>query len=70
MAKLSISNGHTFTSAEDISEEDLARHWDVMVTDMDDDTREEIHHELEADITNREFLQRYLERAPYDLVIG
>lgn len=67
--RLSINNGNTYTTAEDIEEADLERHWDVLAQAMDDDLREELHSEL-APCGNREFLTAYLERAPHDLVIG
>ena len=35
---------------------------------MDDDAREEVHDEL-APCTNKQFLKRYLEIAPFDLCI-
>lgn len=70
MAKISIDNGRTYMTAEDampgILEGNL---WPVVVQLMDDDTREQVHREL-APCTELEFLARYLEIAPYDLVIG
>lgn len=47
----------------------LKNRWEVIASFMDDETREEVNYEL-APCTELEFLKRYLEIAPYDLVIG
>lgn len=66
MKQISIDNGRSYvTPAEAID----AMSWDVIVNMMDDDTRETVHREL-APCTKIEFLRRYLEIAPHDLVIG
>lgn len=49
-----------------INEYDL---WDALANVMDDDTRERVAWEL-APCTNAEFLRRYLEIAPCNLVLG
>ena len=71
MSKLiSIDNGVTFKTAEEayplIAEQGL---WDAVVNLMDDDLRERVHAEL-APCDERDFLARYLELSPYNLVIG
>ena len=66
MAKISIDNGRTYCTAEEaLNAHDLA----TIAHYMDDDTREQVHNEL-APCTELEFLRRYLEIAPYDIVIG
>ena len=66
MARISIDNGAHWVNPEKALESiDL----DTMAQYMDDDTREAVHAEL-APCTDAEFLRRYLELAPYDLVIG
>lgn len=71
MAKeISLDNGITYMTAEEAMAEINARNlWDVVVQMMDDETRERVHHDL-APCTNDEFLARYLEIAPADLIIG
>ena len=65
MKKISINNGATFVDPRDaISGMD----WDVIVSMMDDDTREEVA--AEGYDTEEDFLSRYLEIAPCDLIIG
>ena len=66
MARISINNGTTYTTpAEALEEISL----DTMAEYMDDDTREAVHNEL-APCSDLEFLTRYLEIAPGDLIIG
>ena len=66
MKNISIDNGMTFVEpAEAIEQCD----WDVIVMMMDDDTRENVSYEL-APCTNLECLVRYLELAPFDLIVG
>jgi hypothetical protein len=70
MAKISLDNGHTYMTAQEAMAEITDNNlWDAVVNMMDDDTREQVHREL-APCTELEFLQRYLEIAPHDLVIG
>lgn len=70
MARISLDNGRSYMEADEaapvIAERNL---WDVVIHYMDDDTREQVHREL-APCSNIEFLRRYLEIAPCDLVIG
>lgn len=70
MAKISIDNGRTYMTAEEampaIGENNL---WPVVMQVMDDGTREAVHREI-APCAELEFLARYLELAPHDLVIG
>ena len=66
MARISINNGATYTTpAEALEEISIA----TMAEYMDNDTREDVHNEL-APCSNVEFLERYLELAPADLIIG
>jgi len=70
MKQISIDNGRTYMTAEEAIPEILENKlWPVVVQLMDDDTREQVHNEI-APCTEREFLARYLELAPRDLVIG
>jgi len=70
MKQISLDNGRTYMTAEDAMPEILKRNlWPVVEQMMDDDTREAVHREL-APCTELEFLRRYLEIAPHDLVIG
>ena len=66
MARISIDNGFSYCS---VVEALLGEPWAVIVHYMDDDTRELVHREL-APCTEAEFLSRYLELAPDDLIIG
>lgn len=66
MKEISIDNGHSFTEPEKALKEVK---WDIIVNMMDDETREKVHEEI-APCTDIEFLTRYLEIAPYDLIIG
>lgn len=63
--EISIDNGRSVCSPAEAVER---MPWDVIVADMDDDAREETHREGIDD--NVQFLTRYLEIAPYDLIIG
>lgn len=66
MKEISINNGGSFcTPAEALEEIAL----DDLAKAMDDETRERVHYEL-APCTDLEFLTRYLELAPYDLIWG
>lgn len=70
MKQISLDNGHSYMTAEEAMPEILERNlWDAVANIMDDDTREEVSREL-APCTEAEFLARYLEVAPYDLIIG
>lgn len=66
MKQISISNGATYTTPaealEEISIETMAEY-------MDDNIRETVHNEL-APCSDIEFLTRYLEIAPDDLIVG
>lgn len=64
--QISIDNGRSFVSPADAIAQ---MSWDVIVNAMDDDTRETVHAEL-APCTDEEFLTRYLELAPFNLIIG
>ncbi len=63
--EISIDNGRSVCSPAEAVQR---MPWDVIVADMDDDAREETHREGIDD--NVQFLTRYLELAPYDLIIG
>lgn len=69
MSRISLNNGQTFDSAETVDAVELDSNWDAVAELMDADTRERVHAEL-APCTNAEFLARYLESAPQDLVVG
>ena len=70
MKQISIDNGYHYMTAEEAMPEIMDRDlWDVIVNMMDDDTRETVHAEL-APCSELDFLTRYLEIAPSDLVIG
>jgi len=72
MKKISLNNGCSFKSYNDLSVDDIDyvnEDWDNIVSFMDDDAREEVHSEL-APCSELEFLKRYLEIAKTDLVIG
>lgn len=71
MANVSIDNGQHMVGAEDLSDEQLAQHWEALVHMMDDNTRERVHLAVVGtDCDNRELLARYLALAPHDLVLG
>lgn len=66
MKQISIDNGATYTTpAEALKVVSI----DTMAEYMDDDAREAVHNEL-APCSDIEFLTRYLEIAPDDLIIG
>ena len=65
-AQISIDNGATYTTPSMALEEVSL---DTMANYMDDSTREAVHAEL-APCSDIEFLKRYLEIAPDDLIIG
>ena len=64
--QISIDNGNSFVTPAEAIE---GMYWNVIVNAMDDDIREAVHAEL-APCTNEEFLTRYLELAPEDLIVG
>lgn len=66
MKQISVDNGATYTTPAAALEEIGL---DTMAEYMDDDTREAAHNEI-APCTDLEFLERYLEIAPDDLIIG
>ena len=66
MKQISIDNGATYvTPAEALEVVSI----DTIAEYMDNDTRETVHNEL-APCSDVEFLTRYLEIAPDDLIIG
>ena len=66
MTRISIDNGYSFCSpAEAIDGVGMA----AIAALMDDDTREAVHNDI-APCTELDFLTRYLEIAPDDLIIG
>lgn len=66
MKQISINNGATYSTAAEALEEISL---DTMAEYMDDDAREAVHNEL-APCSDIEFLERYLEIAPDDLIVG
>lgn len=72
MAKISLNNGVTFKSYNDLDIDDIDTilvGWDNIVSYMDDETREQVHGEL-APCDILDFLKRYLGIAKTDLIIG
>ena len=72
MAKISLNNGVTFKSYNDLDIDDIDTilvGWDNIVSYMDDETREQVHGEL-ASCDILDFLKRYLGIAKTDLIIG
>ena len=70
MAEISLNNGNSYMDASSAMPMIEERHlWEAVVNLMDDETREQVHTEL-ATCSELEFLTRYLELAPCDLVIG
>lgn len=68
--KVSLDNGNTYMTAHEAMQEIKERNlWEQVVELMNDDTREQVNAEL-APCTEEEFLTRYLELAPTDLIIG
>lgn len=66
MKRISINNGISYcTVKEALAEMDK----ETIATMMDRDTKETVHAEL-APCKDEDFLTRYLELAPHDLVIG
>lgn len=67
--EISLDNGLTYMSADEAWPLIEARGlWDAVVEFMHDETREAVC--AEDEYNDLEFLRRYLELAPYDLVIG
>lgn len=66
MKQISINNGHSYISPEEALKEISI---ETMANYMDDDAREQTAAEL-APCSDVEFLTRYLEIAPDDLIIG
>lgn len=69
---LSVDNGATYIAADEDAELQAAIDkvgWGEIVSFMDDGAREQAHSDV-APCTELEFLKRYLEIAPCNLVIG
>lgn len=65
MKRISIDNGHSFVTPEEAVK---AMPWETIVNLMDDETREAVNAEwIDSEV---EFLTRYLELAPDDLIVG
>lgn len=70
MKQISLDNGRSYMTAQEAMPEITERNlWDAVVNLMDDDTREAVHAEI-APCTEAEFLARYLELAPCDIITG
>lgn len=70
MKQISLDNGRSYMTAQEAMPEIADRNlWGAIVNVMDDDTREAVHAEI-APCTDLEFLTRYLEIAPFDLIVG
>lgn len=65
-AQISVDNGRSWATPEEAIE---AMSWDIIVAAMDDRYREYIHNEA-APCSDLEFLTRYLEVAPENIIIG
>lgn len=67
--EISLNNGTTWMTADEampiIDDRTL---WDAIVEVMDAETREAVHREL-APCSEFAFLRRYLELAPFDLIL-
>ena len=59
---------NTFYFADQLSDT-INNYWELLILAMDDTIREKVHLEL-APCTNQEFLDRYMELATEDLIIG
>ena len=66
MAEISVDNGRTFVTAAEALD---AVGPEVIAMFMDDEIREAVHSEL-APCTELEFLERYLQLAKENLIIG
>jgi len=81
MNQISLDNGHSFLTASEaiavMREQEekygpafsFEKQWAYVVNAMDPEIRETVHSEL-APCTDEEFLARYLELSPDDLIIG
>lgn len=70
MSMISLNNGLSWLSAENaISEINERGLWDAVVVMMDNNIRERVHAEL-APCSRLDFLHRYLELAPENLIFG
>ncbi len=68
--EISLDNGANYmTAAEAMPIIESNGLWDAVVSVMDTEARERVHAEL-APCTELDFLRRYLELAPSDLIIG
>lgn len=81
--RVSINSGLTMLRLEDISDDDLTKHYRALTNAMDFDARDAANRQMEHDSWEdvegepeqpadelRRFLKHYLEKAPHDLVIG
>ena len=68
--EISLDNGANYmTAAEAMPIIESSGLWDAVVSVMNTEARERVHAEL-APCTELDFLRRYLELAPSDLIIG
>lgn len=68
--QISLNNGCSYVDAfEAMPEIERRKLWPSVVAVMDAETREAVCNEI-APCTDAEFLQRYLEIAPCDLIVG
>ena len=65
-AQISVDNGQSWVTPEEAVEE---MPWDIIVAAMDDRYREYIHSEA-SPCSELEFLTRYLEVAPQNIIVG
>lgn len=66
MSGISINNGASYIS---VSEAIETVGMDVIVSMMDEELREQVHHDI-APCTNEEFVEEYLRRSNEDIIIG
>lgn len=68
-ACISLDNGNSFRTVEDLSDEEIADNWSAIEHFMEDDIRSYISYKF-APCPEREFLTVYLEMSKENLIIG
>jgi len=66
---VSINNGLALVDASELTDSDLAQHWDALTAAMEVSERDWVHDEF-APCSQREFLRHYLAAAQQNLVVG
>ena len=71
--RISLDNGHSYLTAheaiEKLNDPECVITWEQIVNQMRSMEREDVHAEY-APCSNEEFLSRYLDIAPWDLIVG